>query len=624
MFNFTLLYRCLFRILKMSLVWQYFTKIQDPASGKTTHGKCLQCQAKITSNGTSSMKAHLMKHGIKITLSKENPESSASLTTTIDTIQPPITNFFSPINQDSLNGRLAKLCASAGLPFSVVSSSSVFDLITAAGLSDRKLSPNTIKNKVIEFATEVQNSYKREIKSELSSVDFLSVGFDEWTSRGNKRYMNVILFSIDKHWNLGLAKIDGKTNAKLSSIDLISKLTTFDVSIQNLICIMSDGAAINPCIAKEVGLIHQQCIAHAIQLAVKKVLYTNVKDTDYVFEDSDSEEEDVERDELGILAFENAFLETPDFKQLNIANVIKKVRKVVTYFRKSPVRNDKLIECSKANDSLPKKLILDSRTRWNSLNHMLTRFYELRKSIDLALLILDKNDDTETVSKQEYQLIQSIIEVLTPLENCVKSICRKECTLYEAHLSIEVSFDELNQLENPLATDLMHYLIEKITPRFSEIYYAQLYLEDISLINRPKYFHSMPPKMEIVRTIYDIITKNKNFEYPESNSSECDFLSSPESTDTFYDKIEAKKQKANVWKRSIEDQLADEISIYENSGVLGKLLQTALKISKTVRPTTTDCERAFSVAGYFCNTLRSKLSHSTLSNLCMLKDYFNR
>lgn len=610
----------------MSSVWQYFEKIQDSASGKTTHGKCKQCKAKITSNGTSSMKAHLKKHGINLILSKAAPKSSEILTTTIEVVQPSITDFFSPINTDSLNARLAKMCASAGLPFSVVASNTIFDLIIAAGLAEKQLCANTVKNKVMEFAEEVRNSYKVEIENELKKVDFLSVGFDEWTSRGNKRYMNVILFSTNKHWNLGLAKIDGKTNAKLSSIDLISKLDSFDVSISNLICVMSDGASINPCIAKELRLTHQQCIAHAIQLAIKKALYSKEKVADNNYDDSEFEEE-VEQDELGGLAFDNAFLEAPEFKHSDISNVIKKVRKVVTYFRKSPVRNDKLIECTKANDSTPKKLILDSRTRWNSLNHMLTRFFELKESIDLALLILDKNDESKIMSEDEYQLIHSVIEVLTPLEQCVESICRKHCSLYEAHLSVEIALDELSQLESPLADDLKKYLIVKITPRLSELYFLQLYLEDASLIDQPKYFHSMPSKIEIARTIYNLINQNNSeeSEYNESSSSEIDFITIQGSSgSSFYEKLEAKKQKANFRTNSIDDQLTDEIGVYEKTGVLGKLLQNVLHTSKTVRPTTTDCERAFSVAGYFCSTLRSKLSHQSLSNLCMLKDYFNR
>lgn len=89
-----LLRRFFLLLFKMSSVWQYFEKIQDSASGKTTHGKCKQCKAKITSNGTSSMKAHLKKHGINLILSKTAPKSSEILTTTIEVVQPSITDFF--------------------------------------------------------------------------------------------------------------------------------------------------------------------------------------------------------------------------------------------------------------------------------------------------------------------------------------------------------------------------------------------------------------------------------------------------------------------------------------------------------------------------------------------------
>lgn len=297
----------------MSSVWQYFTKIKDPDSGKVTHGKCNQCPSKITSNGTSSMKAHLKKHGIAITLGKN--VSSTSLSTTIEVVQPTINSYFSTVNNDSLCARLAKLCAKRGLSFSTVASEEMVELMELAGFEQVPKSPNTVKKRVSGFAKEVKNSYKNEIASELKNVKVLSVGIDEWTSRGNNRFMNVILFSDNKLWNLGLIKIHGKTSGKLSANDLVSKLNEFNVSVFNLICLMTDGAAINKCIATEINLIQQECLAHGAQLAVKKALYSNSNDEEYESDSESEDEDEVEPDELGFLAFEEVF---PKNQALNI------------------------------------------------------------------------------------------------------------------------------------------------------------------------------------------------------------------------------------------------------------------------------------------------------------------
>lgn len=317
---------------------------------------------------------------------------------------------------------------------------------------------------------------------------------------------------------------------------------------------------------------------------------------------------------------------------MNIYDVVKKVRKIVKFFRKSPVRNDKLIECIKAKgNSKATCLLRDSPTRWNSLLYMLARFYELRESIDVALFLLQKNTNNGVlaVSEDEYDLIYTVIKALTPVEQCVKLLCRKHCSLYEAHLSVEVALDELSELNSRIAIDLKNLLIEKLSPRFSDAYYLQLFLNDTSLITHPKYFKTMPTKAVLLETIDKILNKNhdeeNNYGSSENSQIEPDFLFDQESTEsTFYDKLEAKKQKANYSQKSHDEQLTEEVCMYEQTGVLSKLLKKILQQTETIRPTTTDCERAFSVAGYFCNKLRTKLNKNTLSDLCLLKDYFNR
>lgn len=604
----------------MSAIWKYFDPIKDD-NGTTVAGKCKipSCQKVLKYNGTSSMRNHVTKvHKLSITSEKGN---SNILTTTIELVQPAITENFPPLNHESLNATIARLCAQDGLTFLVLATSkTIRKLIKDGGYENLPESPNTINNCVKEFSKEVIELYKNEISKELQSISLLAVSFDEWTSINNKRYMNVILHSANKQWNLGLVRIEGKTNASLSNSQLLSQLEKFDVSFSNLICMMSDGAAINGCMAKEVHLIQQECLAHGVQLAVKKALYSE-KDSE---KESDSSEDELQ-DELGLLAFENAFPNfTPRFNQPEISSAITKVRNIVKYFRKSPVRNDALKSRIKEDIQKVKNLILDSRTRWSSLNKMLTRYYEVREPITYILHVLNKNE--LAISTEEQQTIHSIISALTPIEQCVNSLCRKECTLYEAHLSIEVALDELNESNTELAVELHNLIIQKLSSRFSKIYFVQLYLEDKLLIENPKYFLAMPSKRMLLKTMKEIIKKASLLEESESSfdsQNDTNFASQTSSESSFYDKVEAKKNQPNNTKGTVEQRLIEEVNLYEESNYKGVLLQKVLAITKTVSPTTTDCERAFSVAGYFCNKIRSRMSDETLSTLCLLKSYFN-
>ena len=94
-------------------------------------------------------------------------------------------------------------------------------------------------------------------------------------------------------------------------------------------------------------------------------------------------------------------------------------------------------------------------------------------------------------------------------------------------------------------------------------------------------------------------------------------------SDDFYKRLQAKKVKSTSTASNMEKQLAAEISTYDRTNYKGPLLLQVLQVTKTLRPTSCDCERIFSVAGYYCNKLRSNLSDDTLSSLCMLKFYFN-
>ena len=62
-----------------------------------------------------------------------------------------------------------------------------------------------------------------------------------------------------------------------------------------------------------------------------------------------------------------------------------KVRKIVKKFRKSSRYNDQLQRDLEEAEKSQVSLILDTRTRWNSLVKMLSRYLELREAVDNIL-----------------------------------------------------------------------------------------------------------------------------------------------------------------------------------------------------------------------------------------------
>ena len=76
-------------------------------------------------------------------------------------------------------------------------------------------------------------------------------------------------------------------------------------------------------------------------------------------------------------------------------------------FRKSPVKNEDFLQpYIVESEGREYTLLLDCKTRWNSLLAMLERFYKLQKEIKLAVLRLDKDFD---ISNGDLEYIEEII-----------------------------------------------------------------------------------------------------------------------------------------------------------------------------------------------------------------------
>lgn len=541
--------------------------------------------------------------------------------------QPPITTLFSTVRKDTIEALCARLCAKDGISFRTIASSA--DIKRWIERDSVGIPPNyhgTVRNYVMKFAEQVKNSYKVAIQNAKALSGSLSIGFDEWTSIRNRRYTNLLIYSSDSFWNLGLVRIHGSTNHLLLKEDIQSRLEDFDINMDDIIAMMSDGAAINGAISNATGLLQQKCLAHGIQLAVNDILYNSDEESNNCDGNDDAFEDEIEDDDLGILAFGTDIVSSIDtgFKSNAIQQLIDKVRDVVKMFRRSPVRNDELQHYVKIEHNKELKLILDCKTRWSSLAAMLERFYLLRNCLRYYLSTISSE---YSFSQEEFALIKSITEALSSVAKCVKAICRTDCSSYEAHLAIEVVLDELAAQKTELSTDLASRIVNRVQDRISDFYYLQVYLEDKKLALKPKYFKMLNRQQCKGTAVFILRHFEKSPAQPDDDAlpvQPIDSQGSASSMDEFYQKMEAKKRKEPVpTVASKEKALEAELSVYDKIGTKGPLLQKILLVTRTVRPTTVECERAFSIAGAFCNKIRSRMSDETLNCLCFLKAYYN-
>ena len=140
-----------------------------------------------------------------------------------------------------------------------------------------------------------------------------------------------------------------------------------------------------------------------------------LKETQDIVDETDDHEDEENIDEemgLGFLPPTNDGIANADLltNKQNINELVKKARKVVVIFKQSPTKNDavlqKYIKEDKGSELL---LILDCKTRWNSLLSMLESFLALKTCIQKALIDLNH---PVSLNESDFVVLSEIIEVL--------------------------------------------------------------------------------------------------------------------------------------------------------------------------------------------------------------------
>lgn len=72
-----------------------------------------------------------------------------------------------------------------------------------------------------------------------------------------------------------------------------------------------------------------------------------------------------------------------------------------------------------------------------------------------------------------------------------------------------------------------------------------------------------------------------------------------------------------------EEKLDKDFKLLESRGELSTRLSILQAALMSIRPTSTTCEQAFSVAGIFKNKIRNRMSRKSLNALVLLKYHFS-
>lgn len=341
--------------------------------------------------------------------------------------------------------KVAKLIALDGIPArTVVRSESIRESFTAKGLNLPK-SETAVMDLLHDFH---DNVAKQEIMSELQSLKeekFSASQRDEWTSFGNRRYLNINLHTNSKRarsFNLGLVRIIKSCPAEKVKQLFCGRLQEFGLCESDVICCTSDGAPVMVKFGSMLICKHQQCLDHGIHLAVLDVIEDKRanQNTDRCAANQDS---DTESDETASFEYDSSDIESesenyngsvPTRLLPKIKLALEKVRKVVLLFKRSPGKNAVLQEHVKRLHGRELKLKMDCKTRWNSAETMLERFLFLYEPCKSALreLCLDKY-----LLDEDIALLEDLQQSLQPLKMAVTELSKRDTDLLKCEGSFQ-------------------------------------------------------------------------------------------------------------------------------------------------------------------------------------------
>lgn len=554
------------------------------------------------------------------------------------------------LKDNSLEVIISRMTAKDGFSFNSFCKS--LDLRNLFMKSGHKLpsSPNTIRSIVITFSDSVKANMINEIKKLQVQNQKFSLTFDEWTSRKNRRYLNINLHYNKKHCNLGLVRIQGSCSAEHCVGMVEERLKNFNLTIKDdIVAITTDGASMMIKVGRLIPCYRQLCYAHGIQLAIIDVLYKNftasedevqktIQEICNTIQSEISDDDDDEEGALTVNYISPSIEIAPNYRDL-----ITKVRKVVKLFRKSPTKNDVILQkYVQEQHGKRLELIIDCKTRWNSLLNMLERFYNVRLCISKALIDLESEI---RFTEEEWSTINDLKISLEPIKLGVEVLCRRDATLITAETTLRFILEKLDKQSTPLSTNLAVALRHRIGQRRTDVTGILLYLQNPNkfendLKNPEDSTFLMPKKITIRKEIKNLLQRLLNNQHGENILSTSDtdlyFNHSDEDQDepappilSLEEELEMKLQneysevtESKSLSKNIEDILKKEMSAFENEGTKGKYLRIAYEYLLTIPPTSVEAERAFSAAGYLCSDLRTSLGDETINSLCFLRSYF--
>lgn len=260
---------------KKSFVWKYFTKLNK------FQASCGICKSeglnKILQHNqsTTPLISHLQsQHQITQTSSGSAIETGIKQTQSSSS---PLQKYFKV--QDTLGGFLAKWAAKNHMSVAgIVGCDELASFLSGRNMTMPR-STETAWKHIESFFESTFAQQNDRIRAKVQKGVHFSISLDEWTDINFKRFVIIFLHDSSEAFNLGLLPIPaGSCTTEVLTKQVIDCLQAEGVNpATDVVASTTDGAKTVVNIAQALKVTGQQCINHAIHLAVTDVIYKKVK-----------------------------------------------------------------------------------------------------------------------------------------------------------------------------------------------------------------------------------------------------------------------------------------------------------------------------------------------------------
>ena len=311
-----------------------------------------------------------------------------------------------------------------------------------------------------------------------------------------------------------------------------------------------------------------------------------------------------------------------------IGVILNRVRKIVKFFKLSPTKNSILQQYVTKKTNKEMSLLIDCRTRWNTIEIMIERFLKIKDCVNNALKTL--NLTNHIIDEQGIRSLKNLLNILKPIKLAVEALSRRDTNLIMSEGIFKFLLETLKENKSNIAERMLSAIILRIKERRNENLISLIqFLQNPELLKENVEFEvlKLSTKNEIIKTAKKINDRLFcNSVIIDEDAEDVQIINTPETTslsEKLQLKINSMQQTMQINADNINKSFTREVNMYNKSGQFTHNLKQLRESLNTIRPTSTESERIFSIAGNFVTKKRSSLRDDSLNALCFLKSHFN-